>query len=125
MRGGPRLGDLTGAIVGELFGRLLWRAGGVALAALFGLVALYHLTVAAMLKLEMLYTPIEASLWVGVGYAVVALGIVVTIWATRRKRTAQREQITGFLNAPGNAQMAMLLEAAMVGFMAGKKSPIP
>ncbi len=95
------------------------------MAALLGLVALYHLTVAAMLKLEMLYTPIEARLWVGVGYAVVALAIVVTIWATRRKRTAQREKIEGFLGSPGNAQMAMLLEAAMIGFMAGKKSPIP
>ncbi|MBN9048096.1 MAG: hypothetical protein J0H78_01465 [Rhizobiales bacterium] len=120
-----RLGDLTGAIAGELFGRILWRAGGVALAALLGLVALYHLTVAAMLKLEMLYTPIEARLWVGLVYAAVALVVVVTLWATRRKRTAQREQIAGFLNAPGNAQLAMLLEAAMIGFMAGKKSPIP
>lgn len=120
-----RLGDLTGAIVGELFGRMLWRAGGVALATLLGLVALYHLTVAAMLKLEMLYTPVEARLWVGLAYAAVALVVVVTLWATRRKRTAQRDQIAGFLSAPGNAQIAMLLEAAMVGFMAGKKSPVP
>lgn len=120
-----RLGDLAGTIVGELFGRMLWRAGGAALAALLGLVALYHLTVAAMLQLEILYTPVEARLWVGLGYAVIALVVVGTLWFTRRKRTAQREQIAGLLNAPGNAQLAMLLEAAMIGFMAGKKSPIP
>jgi len=118
-----RLGDLVGATLGEFLGRLLWRAGAALLVVVAVLAAIYHLTAAGTLALTAHYGALNAYLFVGGGYAVAALIVVGILLATRRKPSGNGAvSAAALLSSPRGAQVALLLEAAMIGFLAAKKT---
>jgi len=50
--------------------------------------------------------------------------VLLTLWVTRRKPSPESQRVAAFLSSPQNMQVAALLEAAMIGFMAGKKTSV-
>lgn len=118
-----RVSDLVKAALGDMLGRLLWRAGAALLAVVALLAAAYHLTAAATLALTAHYGALDAYLFVGGGYAVATLIVVAILLVTRRGKAAATNPVAALLSSPRNAQVALLLEAAMIGFLAAKKAP--
>jgi hypothetical protein len=118
-----RLGEIVEAALGEMFGRMLWRAAGFAFAALAAIAALYQLTVAGTMALELRYGALDARLIIGGIYLFVALSTAATLWAMRKPKSRTKEKFNEMMASPRTGQIAMLVEAAMVGFTAGKKTP--
>lgn len=118
-----RLSDLIKATLGDMLGRLLWRAGAALFAVAALLAAAYHLTAAATLALSAHYGALDAYLLVGGGYAIATLIVAAILLATRRGKPAATSPAAALLSSPRNAQVALLLEAAMIGFLAAKKAP--
>ena len=116
-----RYAHLTEIAFDFLFGRLLRRTLVAALFALCALIAIYHFTVAGTLALEAEYGLLYARLIVAAVYTVAALIALIVLWATRTKPPLE-DQVAGALTSPRNAQMAMLIEAALLGFTLGKKT---
>jgi hypothetical protein len=117
------MSKIVETIFSHLVGRLLWRIAGYATIVTAGLIALYHFSIAGTMVLESTYGVLTARLLVGGAYTVVAVLILLTLWLTRRKPTLESQKIAAFLSSPQNMQIAALLEAAMIGFIAGKKTP--
>jgi hypothetical protein len=104
-----------------LFGRALRRAMLVALIGVLTFTAIYHFTIAGMLALEAQYGLLYARLIVGTAYSAAALVTTIIFWAMRTKRPNER-RVVGATAAPRNAQIAMLIEAGMLGYTFGRKS---
>ncbi|HZP74865.1 MAG TPA: hypothetical protein VFB45_01865 [Pseudolabrys sp.] len=109
----------------QLFGRLLRRAIGVALVALFALIALYHFTVAGTLALEAQYGLLTARLIVAVIYTLAALVTLLVLWSTRNGKLAGRSNDLGLASTRGaqNTQLAMLVEAVLIGYSLARRAP--
>ena len=105
-----------------LFGRALRRAMLVALIGVFTLTAIYHFTIAGTLALEAQYGLLYARLIVGAAYSAAALVTTIILWAMRTKRSNEKQVVAA---APRNAQIAMLIEAGMLGYRFGRKSGRP
>lgn len=116
-----RFAHLTDTALDYVFGRLLRRALLVALVALCALIAVYHFTVAGTLALEAEYGLLYARLIVAAIYTAAALIAVIVLWATRSK-PAPVTEVDGAVISQRNAQIAMLIEAAMLGFTLGRKT---
>ena len=116
-----RFAHITEIAFDYLFGRLLRRAIVAALFALFALFAIYHFTVAGTLALEAEYGLLCARLIVAAIYTAAALITLIVLWATRTKPMIEN-QVAGALTSPRNTQIAMLIEAVMVGYTLGRKS---
>ena len=102
-----------------LFGRALRRAMLVALIGVFTFTAIYHFTIAGTLALEAQYGLLYARLIVGAAYSAAALVTTIILWAMRTKRSNEKQVVAA---APRNAQIAMLIEAGMLGYTFGRKS---
>lgn len=107
-----------------LFGRALRRAMLVALIGVFTLTAIYHFTIAGTLALEAQYGLLYARLIVGAAYSAAALITTIIFWAMRTKRSNEK-QVVAATGAPRHAQIAMLIEAGMLGYTFGRKSGRP
>jgi hypothetical protein len=107
-----------------LFGRALRRAMLVALIGVFTLIAIYHFTIAGTLALEAQYGLLYARLIVGAAYSAAALITTIIFWAMRTKRSNEK-QVVAATGAPRHAQIAMLIEAGMLGYTFGRKSGRP
>jgi hypothetical protein len=126
-----RLNDIADPIVNYLFGRLLRRAIGILLMAAFVLVALYYASGAAVLVLANQFGTLQAYLIMAAIYAGAALTVFVVLWATRGKPTASLTQSAASgaasgaapdaLGSPRNMQIAMLIEAVMLGYAMARK----
>jgi hypothetical protein len=116
-----RLSDVSEIAVSLLFGRLLRRALGAALLVLFALIAVYHFTVAGTLALDAEVGVLYARLIVAAIYTAAALITLIVLWATRTKPLIE-DQTADALMSPRNAQVAMLVEAAMLGYALARKS---
>jgi len=116
-----RFAHITEIALDYVFGRLLRRALVVALFALCALIAIYHFTVAGTLALEAEIGLLYARLIVAAVYTAAALITLIVLWATRTKPPLD-DQIAGALTSPRNVQMAMLIEAALLGFTLGRKT---
>lgn len=114
-----RIDQAADAVAGYLFGRLLRRALlGLAVIAL-GVVALYYFTIAGSLALETQYGALNAWLTVGVIYAVAAIACAIW-WLLLGRASTSR---TPALNNPREMQIAMLVEAVMLGYALARKTP--
>ena len=114
-----RIEQVADAIAGHLFGRLLRRTL-IALAAIgLGVVALYQFTIAGSLALEPQYGAIGTGLIVGAIYAAAAIGC--TIWWLMLGRPSTSRAPT--LSNPREMQLAMLVEAVMLGYSLARKTP--
>lgn len=120
-----RLTDIADQTLHYLFGRLLRRALGVALIAIFAVVACYYASGAGTLALAIKFGTLYAYMIMAAIYAVAALIVLTILWATRTKKTATlTESATGVpLASPRNMQIAMLIEAVMLGYSMARKQP--
>jgi hypothetical protein len=103
------------------FSRLLRRALGAGLFALLALTAIYNLTIASLLALETGYGLLHARLIVGAAYAAVALAVLIVLAVTRAKPLIE-EGAAAPPPSPRNVQIAMLIEAVMLGYTLAAKS---
>ena len=115
-----RLNDVPEFAINLLFGRLLRRAIGAALLALFALIAVYYFTVAGTLALEAEFSVLTARLIVAAIYTAAALVVLIVLWATRTKPLIADETAAA-LASPRNAQIMMLIEAVMLGYSLARK----
>jgi len=109
---------IAGLAFDRIFGRILRRALLLALFAIFALVALYHFTSAGTIGLEIRFGAMQAQLIVAGIYTVFALVSLAIWWGfSRRTAIASGPAVT----VPREMQMAMLVEAVMVGYSLAKK----
>jgi type VI protein secretion system component VasK len=111
--------NIAVAAAEELAAKYIWRLLGALLTALFALIAVYHLTVAGELALEVQFGAINARLIVAGIYVALTLAGAGMVWAMRRKAAAP--SLPGE-PSPRAMQIAMLVEAAMLGFELSRKN---
>ncbi len=99
--------------------RMMQRAAIAALVGLFALVALYHLTVAGSVALEVRYGAIYAHLIIAGVFAAAALIAVAILLAMRTRTPPPVERIALSERA---ARIAMIVEAVLLGYAATRKS---
>lgn len=116
-----QLNDLASATFHQMFGRLLRRALGAALLAAFAIVALYFASSAGMLALSDAYGALNAYMIMAAIYAVFALIVLTVLWVYRA-RPVIADRPEGALASPRNMQIAMLIEAAALGYSMARKS---
>jgi hypothetical protein len=116
-----RFTHITEIVFNYLFGRFLRRAMLAALIGLFALIAIYHITFAGTLALEAQYGLLYARLMVAAAYSAAAVITMIVFWATRTKPLIEN-QVAAAITAPRNTQIAMLIEAVMLGYTLGRKS---
>lgn len=114
-----RIDQAAEAVADHLFGRLLRRVLlGLAVIAL-GVVALYYFTIAGSLALETQYGALDAWLIVGAIYAAAAIACAIWWHLLGRPSTSRAPA----LNNPREMQIAMLVEAVMLGYALARKTP--
>jgi hypothetical protein len=111
-----RLDQLATAALDHVFGRLLRRALLAIVIAALAVTAIYQFTAAATLALESQYGALQAPLIIGAIYATLALIVLAVLWAMRAK-SASAPALTG----QRETQMAMLVEAVMLGYALARK----
>ena len=114
------LANIVTAATEHLVGRYARLLTAASLVALFALVALYHLTVGGMLVLEIEVGALYARLIVAGIYTLLTLGCAAMLWAMRRKNATPG---SGGEPKPRHVQLAMLIEALMLGYELSRKPP--
>ncbi len=120
-----RLTNIAESAINAMIARYLKRAILVALVGIFGIVTLYYLSAAGLMALALTYGPLYAYLIMAGIYAVAGL-IALTAFYAMRSRPAVRQNAVGDAAAasmsPRNMQIAMLVEAVMLGYSLARKS---
>lgn len=119
-----QLNELASDTFNQLFGRLLRRALGAALLAVFAVIALYYANGAGTLALAQNFGALNAYLIMAGIYAVFALIVFTVLWANRAKPVVAGKP-EGLLASPKNMQIAMLVEAVMLGYTMARKTRLP
>ena len=114
-----RLDQIATATLSHLLGGLLRRAVIAALMVIFAVVGVYQFSVAGTLELSARLGDVNAHLIVGAIYATLALVCVATLWAMRSRTT---ENGAPALTQPREMQIAMLIEAVMLGYTLARKN---
>ena len=118
------LEDIITTTISRLMRRMIRRGIAMAVLALFILVALYHLTVAGTVTLEMLYGPLYARLIIVGAYVLLAAMALTYLFATRAKPQSAKSQAAksraGMSRAPKDVQIAMLLESILLGYTSAR-----
>lgn len=113
------IASIAAAAAEDLVARNLWRLLGALMTALFALAALYHLTIAGVFALEAQFGVVHARLIVAAIYAALTLASAGILWGMRRK--APTPSLPGE-PSPRAMQIAMLLEAAILGYEVSRKN---
>ena len=113
----PTLIEFLGSVLEAPISKLRNYAIGVAVCAAGAIGALYYALAAAVLALEAPVGPVYARLIVAVAFAIIAVSAILI------PRLSRSESITRRAKAevkamPKNDRIAMILEAAMMGFNA-------
>lgn len=118
-----RLTDIAEGAASALIARYVKRAILVALVGIFAVVALYYLSAAGLMALALVYGPLYAYLIMAGVYAAAALIALAVFYATRN-RALVRQNAVGAAGSmsPRNMQIAMLVEAVMLGYTLARKS---
>ena len=106
-------------IAQRVFSRIFRRALLALLVAVFAVVAIYYFTAAGSIALETEYGLLHARLIVGGIYA--ALAIACAIWWAVQGKTAMSS--VPALGGKRDMQIAMLIEAVMLGYALARKGP--
>lgn len=120
-----RLTDIAEGAVNHLIARYVRRAILVALIGALAIIMLYYVNAAASLALAFQYGPLYAYLIMAAIYAVAALIAFAAFYATRNRALARQDAqgaAAGLLSSPRNMQVAMLIEAVMLGYTLARKS---
>ncbi len=120
-----RLSDIAEATISQLIGRLVRRAVGFALVGLLALVTFYYISAAGLMALAINFGPLYAYLIMAGIYAAVAAIVLIVLFATRTKAVPPQEKVSNALSSPRNMQIAMLVEAVMLGYSLARKSGKP
>jgi hypothetical protein len=112
-----RLDQIAEIVVDYLFGRLLRRTLIALAVAALAVVAIYYFTAAGTIALEAQYGSLLARVIVGAIYAAVAIAAAI-VWAVRGKATNPSVPALGNQR---EMQIAMLVEAAMLGYALSRK----
>ena len=112
------LAAIAEATAGRLLGTLSRYLVFALLAGFFAIGALYHFTVAGISALEIEFGPIYARLIVAGIYAALTLASAGMLWVMARKaaKPSPAPEPT-----PRHIQLAMLIEAAILGFEVARK----
>jgi hypothetical protein len=113
-----RLDNIAAEAVGHLFGRMLKRTAVAVVLVVCVIVAIYHASVAGILAMETPYGAINAHLIMFGIYGGLALIALIALWATGRKPA---DTATPALSSPRQMQMAMIVEAVMLGYALARK----
>ena len=113
-----RLEQIAALALHHLLGRMLRRAMVAVLLAIFVLVAIYHFTIAGTIELAAQFGELHARLIVGGIYAALALISFAVFWAMRG--TTANAGAPALIQ-PRDMQIAMLVEAVMLGYALAKK----
>lgn len=113
-----RLDQIAAMTINQVVGRLARRAAITAAMALCAIIALYQLTVAGTVALELQYGPLYAHLIIAGIYAVLALVAFAVLWTMRTKPAVAT---TPALDQPREMQLVMLVEAVMLGYALARK----
>jgi hypothetical protein len=114
-----RIDQIANMAVERLLGRLLRRMLAAALLAVFAIVAIYQGSVAATLALQAHYGALNAHLLLCAAYVVLALIAWFAFWLMGRKPASTK---TPALSQPREMQLAMLVEAVMLGYALARKN---
>ncbi|GEM_PF-1295790 len=117
-----RLTDLAEFNISQMVWRLTRRAIGFALVGLLAVVVLYYVSAAGTLALALEFGPLYAYLIMAAIYAAVATVVLIALYATRTKPLPAQEKMANALSSPRNMQIAMLVEAVMLGYSLARKS---
>ena len=121
-----RLTDIAEGAVNRVVARYVRRAIFVVLIGACAIVALYYVNAAASLALAQWYGSLYAYLVMAGIYAAAALIALAALYATRHRpvaaQTAAGIASEGLLSSPRNMQIAMLIEAVMLGYSLARKS---
>ena len=79
---------MVGAAVTHVMGRVVRRAIAILSVAIFGVVAVYHFTVAGIIALDGHFGTLDARLIVGGVYGALALVSLAVVWGIGRKSPA-------------------------------------
>jgi len=112
------LANIAEAAAGRLFGKLMLYAALAFLAGIFALVALYHLTIAGMIALEMEFGVLLARLIVAGVYLLLTLASGGMLWLLARKA---RKPSPAPEPTPRHIQLAALIEALILGYEMARK----
>lgn len=114
-----RLDQIATATLSHLLGGLLRRVVVAAVMVIFAVVGVYQFSVAGTLELGARVGDVNAHLIVGAIYAALALASLITLWAIRSRETANAPPA---LTQPREMQIAMLIEAVMLGYTLARKN---
>ena len=113
----PTLTEFLGSVLEAPISRLRNYAIGVAVCAAGAIGAVYYALAAAVLALEAPVGPVFARLIVAVAFAIIAVCAILIPRLSRSESITRRAQAEAKA-MPKNDRMAMILEAAMMGFNA-------
>lgn len=119
-----RLTDIAEGAARALIARYVRGAILVALVGVFAIVTLYYLSAAGLMALAISYGPLYAYLIMAGIYAVAALIALSVFYATRNRPLVRRDAVGDAAGAMStrNMQIAMLVEAVMLGYTLARKS---
>jgi hypothetical protein len=112
------LANIAEAAVARLLGKLAQYVAFGLFGAIFALIAVYNLTIAAMTALEVEFGTVYARLIIAGIYMVLAMGSAGMLWLLA-KNAGKLEPVPE--PAPRHVQLAALIEALMLGYEAAKK----
>jgi len=116
-----RLDQLVQVGIGQIVGRLVWRAVLATALTICAIVAIYHFSVSGVLALERFYTPLVVQLIVGGIYAAIGLIALIALWV-QKNRTNRAVAVDKTLGSPRQLQLVMLAEAMMLGYQLARRS---
>jgi hypothetical protein len=117
-----RLDQIAGVVFNQLLGRLLRRALMIVIFAICAIVAIYHFSVVGMLALQEQYGALQAHVIFGAGYSAIGL-IALVVWWAMRGKSNNNGSIPALQGHQRELQLAMLVEAVMLGYSLARKSP--
>jgi len=119
-----RLTDIAEGAANTLIVRYLKRAILAALIGVFAIVTLYYLSAAGSLALALVYGPLYAYLIMAGIYAGAGLIALAVFYATRNRPLIRQSALNDAAGSmsPRNMQIAMLVEAMMLGYTLARKS---
>jgi hypothetical protein len=120
-----RLSDIAEVTINHLVGRIVRRAIGFALVGFLAIITCYYVSAAAVLALAIKFGMLCAYLIMAGIYAATALIVAIVLFATRTKPLPSQEKLANALASPPNMQIAMLVEAVMLGYALARKSGKP
>ena len=115
-----QLKQLITAAVDHFIGRILRLTLLAVLIAVFALAAIYHFAAAGTVALEAKYGLLYAQLIIGAIFAAAA-GIVFAVMAAMRSSAKVKITNAKALDSPHASKLAMLIEAAMLGYALSRK----